>query len=205
MGGSDTDQIDATFCLVVTFTCRGNSIQQTGTDTTGIGNYGLSESSSNDFTGWYCYPYSGQVGCNGITINFATMPSAAMPVRVDVTFSNYTSSGNCPQTGAVVQFWTAETHQELMQAYHQPREGSISSNFNAYNTFLYDNGYESNYMGIDPTAQSFWVSVLPETSGLGVTCSANDSFDWSVTITQGSGIQGGAYTHGPSNMGIYGP
>ena len=208
MSGTLTLTGSSTYCNPFTFTCRADLVSQTGTDTQGVGAFTLNyddtaSSSVNSYGGWYCFasgPLAGEAGCQGIVVNFATMPNASLPLSVSYVFSNWSHSGTCANIGVNAFVLTAELEAEA-KATAQTGTNQEQPYYGSYHTTLLAQGYEPTYNGIDPTAKSFFVTWLPESSQLGTTCTANESFNYTVTVTQGAGPAGVTAT-GPSGLTI---
>jgi hypothetical protein len=208
ISGTATLTGSSTACNPFTFTCRADIVAQTGTDTQGVGaftlNYDDSATSSvNTYGGWYCFSsgaLAGEAGCQGVTVDFATLPNASLPLTVNYAFSNWTHSGTCANIGINAFVLTAELEAEA-KATAQTGTNQQQPYYASYHSALLAQGYEPTYYGIDPTANSFFVTWLPESSQLGTTCTASESLNYTVTVTQAAS-PGGVTVSGPAGLTI---
>jgi hypothetical protein len=158
---------------------------------------------SYNYSGWYCYktgPYAGSAGCDNLAVKFTTLPSAAEPVKITFAIANFTSTGTCPNDGATASVHTAQSQLDA-EAY--AKNGTYPpAYYSTYQAALYSDGYESAYEGEDSTAKEWLVSIIPETN-LATPCTMTESFNYTITVTQGTGIAGGVKTTQPADFSIY--
>lgn len=190
----------STFCPVITFSCRATTVNQFGSDTQGVGVFALSYIGNVDTrSGWYCVSSSGWAGCQGITVNFGTLPNAAMPVLITYNVSNAIVSGTAATMGVNFGAFTMGAAADWRAAGEaNPIAPPWPPYLSGYLTTLKTQGYESTYTAADLGASSFWITWLGEASQLGATTNASISFDYVLTVQEAPGISGGVYVNAPS-------
>jgi hypothetical protein len=195
----------STYCVTISESCRGDSISQTETDTSGVSTLTLEEANNSDGgSGWYCYVTSKNlasafVGCQGLAVNFTTLPSASLPVNVTFAFSGLNETGNCATVGVSMNFETADLHAQAVAVAQENPETAVPASLTADVKSLNANGYLTDYDSNDIAEKQDIISWVGQIANLGASCSSSATLTYTVTVTQGSGSGGLFYDNGHSS------